>query len=343
MSDPLAGVIRPRLAVQGARPEQVFGAPAQEAAAPAEVAVVAALLRFRREQRVGRELLFGDSSDLAPHGQSLDQCHSVSLTSHLDGGSASLRESGRERGKVDGRRVGHPHLRAPGRKPVRGRMDSPRLLSTHDGVREDLGVKPGRHYQVVHGGAAAVQLPEGSPAPVGDGNLKPRPSVDRDDGNGVLIEPALLSPFRHDRALVIDRRERVEGVAMLLVVSPLHFLRASLKLDEPVLGNGEPPRSRSGFGQPAPHAGGCDAGVVRDRGHVYRSARRRAVAVQQHGGESLSGPAGAARRTNHLGGGAHSGVPMPKSSMVTKSQPSTYLSSKNCRIQSRRPLSPPSS
>jgi len=43
VSDPLAGVIRPRLAVQGARPEQVFGAPAQEAAAPAEVAVVAAL------------------------------------------------------------------------------------------------------------------------------------------------------------------------------------------------------------------------------------------------------------------------------------------------------------
>ena len=40
MSDPQAAVIRPRLAVQGARPEQVFAAPAQEAA---EVAVVAAL------------------------------------------------------------------------------------------------------------------------------------------------------------------------------------------------------------------------------------------------------------------------------------------------------------
>ena len=40
MSDPLAGVIRPRLAVQGARPEQVFAAPAQQAAAPTEVAVV---------------------------------------------------------------------------------------------------------------------------------------------------------------------------------------------------------------------------------------------------------------------------------------------------------------
>ena len=44
MSDPppAAGVIRPRLAVQGARPEQVFAAPAQEAAAPAEVAVAVA-------------------------------------------------------------------------------------------------------------------------------------------------------------------------------------------------------------------------------------------------------------------------------------------------------------
>ena len=53
-------------------------APAQEAAAPAEVAVEWRLLqrrlRSRREQRVGRELLFGDSSDLAPHGQPLDQC-----------------------------------------------------------------------------------------------------------------------------------------------------------------------------------------------------------------------------------------------------------------------------
>jgi hypothetical protein len=46
--------------------------------------------------------------------------------------------------------------------------------------------------------------------------------------------------------------------------------------------------------------------------------------------------------TYHVGGLAHSGVPIPRSSMVTKSQPATYLSSKNSFIQSRKPRSPPS-
>ena len=49
----------------------------------------------------------------------------------------------RERSQLDGRCVGHPNLGAPGRKPVCDGVDSPRPLPKHDGMREDLGVKPG--------------------------------------------------------------------------------------------------------------------------------------------------------------------------------------------------------
>ena len=79
----------------------------------------------------------------------------VRLTSSLDGGGTCHRHRSRDCGQVDGRCVIHPHLSAPSRKPVCDGMDPPRPLSNHDGVREDLGVKPGRHDQV-------VQLPPSS-------------------------------------------------------------------------------------------------------------------------------------------------------------------------------------
>ena len=104
----------------------------------------------------------------------------------------------RERSQFDGRCVGHPNLGAPGGKPVCDGVDSPRPLPTHDGMREDPGVKPGSARSDFHGGAAAVQLPQRPSVCVGDGDVSPRASLDRAEGDGVLIQPALFSPFRQD-------------------------------------------------------------------------------------------------------------------------------------------------
>ena len=104
----------------------------------------------------------------------------------------------RERSQLDGRCVGHPNLGAPGRKPVCDGVDSPRPLPKHDGIREDLSVKPGLARSDFHRGAAAAQLPQ-SPSVCADfGDVSPRASLDRDEEDGVLIPPALLSPFRQD-------------------------------------------------------------------------------------------------------------------------------------------------
>jgi hypothetical protein len=111
-------------------------------------------------------------------------------------------------------------------------------------MREDPGVHRGRHDQVVHGGAAAVQLPQRPSECVSDSDLSPPAPLDRDGGDGVLIQPARFSPFRHD-----DRSSSIDPIALsacliLLSVAPPHFLGAASKLDEPVFGNGEPPSAR---------------------------------------------------------------------------------------------------
>ncbi len=97
-------------------------------------------------------------------------------------------------------------------------------------------MKPGSARSDFHRGAAAVQLPQRPPVCVSDGDVSPRPSLDRAEGDGVLIQPALFSPFRQDCTPVVDRPNCVERVLVLLFVSPLHFLGAALKLDKPVLG-----------------------------------------------------------------------------------------------------------
>ena len=61
--------------------------------------------------------------------------------------------------------------------------------------------------------------------------------MDLDDGHGVLIKPPPRSPGRQDGALIVDRRERVERVLVLLLVAPFDVGRAALQLDDPMLGD----------------------------------------------------------------------------------------------------------
>ena len=77
--------------------------------------------------------------------------------------------------QVERRRIGHPHLGAPGSQSLRGGMHPPRLLTHHDGVGEDLGMEPGGHGQAIHGGAATAQLSQARHC-LGDRDLKPRPA-----------------------------------------------------------------------------------------------------------------------------------------------------------------------
>jgi hypothetical protein len=54
--------------------------------------------------------------------------------------------------------------------------------------------------------------------------------MDLDDGDGVLVEPALLTPGRQDRALITEGSERVQRVLVLLLVASFDYLWAALRL-----------------------------------------------------------------------------------------------------------------
>ena len=143
--------------------------------------------------------------------------------------SGNSRERGvRQGGEVDIRSVGHPHLSAAGGQKMGRGVNAPGLLANHDGMGENLCVEAGGDDQVVHGGAAAVHLPQGAPSPVGHSDLAPRALMDGEDGNGVLVEPTLFAPHRQHRLLVVDRGERGQRMRVLLSVSPLYLCRAAL-------------------------------------------------------------------------------------------------------------------
>ena len=84
-------------------------------------------------------------------------------------------------------------------------MDPPGLLAGHHRIREDLRVKARRQRNAVQQGGAAAEFVQCAPVGFGDNDLVPWLSVDLDDGDGVLVEPASVKrQAGQDRAFITN-------------------------------------------------------------------------------------------------------------------------------------------